>query len=118
MERDDERRQQLIEDLLAERPPAIFGDMSEEEAELAQTVAFLKAARPGALQPDPRFVDKLRARLFEPATRSREDKAGREEAGSPPETGGRAVAPHAPRPRSRSFTRRGLLSVLAGGTAT
>jgi nitrite reductase/ring-hydroxylating ferredoxin subunit len=118
MEHDDERRQGLIEDLLAERSPAILGDMSEEEVELAQTVAFLKAARPEALQPDPEFVERLRARLFEPATHSRDGAPGKGVPGAHEGQAGSALTPPAPQPRARALTRRRLLTALAGGTAT
>ncbi len=70
MERDNDRQHELVEDLLAERAPAIMGDLSEDEVEIAQAVAFLKAARPEALQPDPIFVEDLRKRLFEASTSS------------------------------------------------
>jgi hypothetical protein len=117
MERDDERLDELIEDLLDERAPAILGDLTEDEMELAQTVAYLKGARPEVLQPDPAFVDSLRTRLFDATARGK-DATPAAGAAQAPAQSPRVGASAAPRTSGRAVSRRRLLGALAGGAAT
>lgn len=65
MEMDDdlERLNQLLDDLAAERHPRDRAAFSAEDAALAQTAAFLKAAVPERGRPGEAFVARLGAQL-------------------------------------------------------
>jgi Rieske Fe-S protein len=58
-----ERLSEILDDLAAERDPAIRQDLTSDEIELVMTAAFLKAARPDSAQPRAEFIDNLAARL-------------------------------------------------------
>jgi Rieske Fe-S protein len=82
-----ERLSDILDDLAAERDPATRQELSADELELVRTAAFLKAARPDAMQPRAGFMDELAARLSE------------KPAGQP-----------APAQPARGVSRRGILS--------
>ncbi|MBI4497562.1 MAG: Rieske (2Fe-2S) protein [Chloroflexi bacterium] len=54
---------QAIDDLLAERRPRGLEVASPEEVDLLKAAALFKAARPGADDPDPAFINRLADRL-------------------------------------------------------
>jgi Rieske Fe-S protein len=90
-----ERLSEILDDLAAERDPAIRQDLTTEEIELVMTAAFLKAARPDSAQPRAEFIDNLAARLTE-----------------------KPIDPPATTRPSRGVSRRGILSrVVAAAVA-
>ncbi len=82
-----DRLSDILDDLAAERDPAIRQELTADEIELVRTAAFLKAARLDTVQPRAEFIDELAARLTEKP----------------------AEAP-APAQVSRGVSRRGILS--------
>jgi hypothetical protein len=58
-----ERLNRVLDDIGAERDPADRATLSDDEVKLAQAAAFLKTAAPWSGEPDPRFVERLSARL-------------------------------------------------------
>src|SRR5207302_3808198 len=63
MDDETERLNRLLDDLAAERDPRDRADLSAGDVELAQTAAFLKAARGERSAPAQEFVDRLGKRL-------------------------------------------------------
>jgi Rieske Fe-S protein len=110
-----ERLNRVLEDLAAERDPGNRAMLSEDEIRLAETAAFLKAAAPGRQEPDPRFVERLVARLT--ALNARQPRHAPDGAPVQTETAA-AVAPAGddtvamPR-QPRGISRRGLLGRIA-----
>jgi Rieske Fe-S protein len=88
---DMERLSEILDSMAAERDPAIRRELTPDELDVARTAAFLKAARPDAVQPRAEFLDQLAARLSEKP----------------------AEGP-APSPPSRGVSRRGILSRIVG----
>ncbi|HXT35080.1 MAG TPA: Rieske (2Fe-2S) protein [Chloroflexota bacterium] len=60
-----ERLSELLDDLAAERDPAVRPDLGLDEQDLARAAAFLKAGRADSLVPRPEFLDQLEARMGE-----------------------------------------------------
>jgi Rieske Fe-S protein len=60
---DLDRLSELLDDLAAERDPALRSDLGPDEQDLARAAAFLKAGRADSLVPRPEFLDQLEARL-------------------------------------------------------
>lgn len=58
-----ERLNRVLDDIVAERDPADRATLSDDEVKLAQMAAFLKTTGPRGCDPDPRFVERLAARL-------------------------------------------------------
>src|SRR5713226_5189656 len=58
-----ERLSQVLDDLAAERDPALRHELSADELELLHTAALLKAASPEASEPRSEFIEQLGAKL-------------------------------------------------------
>ena len=98
MDDDAERLNRLLDDLAAERDPRDRAGFSAGDVELAQTAAFLKAARGERTAPTAEFVARL-GRQLAAASTSREQS----------QRAGPAPAP--------GLSRRGLLGRLVAGAA-
>jgi len=62
---DLERVSDLLDDLAAERDPALRSELTPDEQDLALAAAFLKAGRGESLIPRPEFLDQLEAQMEE-----------------------------------------------------
>lgn len=62
---DIERLSDLLDDLAAERDPALRPELTPDEQDLARAAAFLKAGRGESLTPRSEFLDQLEARMAE-----------------------------------------------------
>ena len=116
MHEDSERLNRVLDEMIAERDPADLTTLSSSEVQLVQAAAFLKSAAPGSDAPDPRFVERLGARLSALQTRqpSLTPDIMPDQAETSAHPGG-ATAPLAR--QTRGISRRGLLGRIAVATA-
>lgn len=85
---------EVLDDLAAERDPALRSDLGPVEQDLARTAAFLKAGRADSTAPRPEFLSQLETRLAE-----------------------RGAVPDAPPAVPRAVSRRGILGRAATAVA-
>ncbi|HWE63512.1 MAG TPA: Rieske (2Fe-2S) protein [Chloroflexota bacterium] len=115
-----ERLNRVLDDLAAERDPHDRHALSAEDASLAQTAAFLKAAAPDRGMPNERFVERLSARVI--AMREQSATATTSVTGNTAPEGATAQAGEAavgttPRAPARGLSRRGLIGRIAAMAA-